>query len=419
MTAMMAFLGLLVLAYLGNILVSGRSVRGYGLPSGVEYLLLGFVVGPSVLGLVSEETLIELRPLLFVGAGWLLLLTGLNWGVLGGKRARVRGFVGSFLLAVVTGVAIVGAVWWTAGRVTPYVGRERWFLAASIAAVGMETTRIAVRWVFERHGADGPLSRSIAALADSDELPALLLVAGLFVLAPLPQSRISLPPLVWFLLTLALGVVLALTCVALMGPKLHRGEALGFVLGAALLGTGVTVRLGLSGVTALFVLGLTLALASPHREELRAELKKSEHPVLLPVLLLTGALVRFEGRALPWILAAALAARFVGKISSGLVLYAFPSGRPAGPWLGLGLLSSGVVTLVIALTLSLRLENEIGNLTLAVAAGMTLFGEMIGPLSLRRSLGRAGELDGKRTTSPPPEVQPLATAAPAESEVSS
>ena len=37
-------LGLLLRAYLGSNLVSGRAIRGFGLPSGSEYLVLGFAL---------------------------------------------------------------------------------------------------------------------------------------------------------------------------------------------------------------------------------------------------------------------------------------------------------------------------------------------------------------------------------------
>ena len=49
MNAIAFLLGLLVLAYLGSILVGGRTIRGFGLASGAEYLVLGFVLGPQVL----------------------------------------------------------------------------------------------------------------------------------------------------------------------------------------------------------------------------------------------------------------------------------------------------------------------------------------------------------------------------------
>ena len=404
MNAMEAFLGLLLLAYLGSILMGGRAIVGYGLPSGSEYLLLGVVTGPAVLGVFDRETQILFDPILQVGLGWLAMITGVRWGVIGGSRhGRAGILLSSFGLAVFACALVSGAVFLVSGWVTPFDFRERLLLAGAAGAVGTETTRIAVRWVFERHGATGPLSRLIAALSDSDELPALLLVAFLFVLSPAPSAAWQLPPLAWLAVTLLLGVVLGLICVALIGDQLHRGEALSFLLGATLLGTGVCVQLGLAGITALFVFGITLSGTSRHRTQLRVLLQKSEAPVMLPVLLLAGAHIDLDGApSTLWIVAAALAARLLAKWASGLFLLAVPAARPAGPLLGLGLLSSGVVTICIGVALLLRIRGTIGGLALTLAAATALFGEALGPLFLKRALGRAGELrspsSGKRTS---------------------
>src|SRR5690606_17917444 len=63
MNPVLLFVGLLVLAYLGSILVGGRAIRGYGLPSGAEYVLLGLLLGPHVLGVLTRDTLTAFQPL--------------------------------------------------------------------------------------------------------------------------------------------------------------------------------------------------------------------------------------------------------------------------------------------------------------------------------------------------------------------
>ena len=53
MNAVFLLVGLLVLSYLGSFLMTRRTVGGAGLPSGVEFAALGFVMGPQVLDVVS------------------------------------------------------------------------------------------------------------------------------------------------------------------------------------------------------------------------------------------------------------------------------------------------------------------------------------------------------------------------------
>src|SRR5688572_16341494 len=110
MSPMTAFIGLLFLAYVGSIVVGGRAVRGYGLPSGSEYLLLGFLLGPYVLGILNREVLEALQPFLVVGAGWLLLVSGMDWGYVDGEPSSFTAILGSFVLALITGGVVFAAV---------------------------------------------------------------------------------------------------------------------------------------------------------------------------------------------------------------------------------------------------------------------------------------------------------------------
>lgn len=393
MSPLFAFVGLLLLSYLGSILVGKRGVRGYGLPSGSEYLLLGMVVGPLGLRSLDVGTLLGFAPLLHAGAGWLLLLTGLDWAARGSAAPRPLPTLVASLLGVITLASVAAAVWFAALHFTDLGSHDRLLLSLATAAVAIETTGIAVRWVFERHGADGPLTRTIRLLTDADDVPALLLAGWVFCMLPRPAGSLALPAVGWFGITLGLGLLLGLAAVTLMGRTFHAGEARSYVLGAALLGIGITVHLGLSTGATLFVLGATISALSRHRGELRQLLHPTEQPILLPVLVLAGALVDWTSHpALYIVVLAALGGRLGGKLVTGFIVWLSPRGRPAGPLLGLGLTPSGAVSLSLALTLALGIRSVVGELVLATAAACALFGELIGPYSLRRALGRAGEV---------------------------
>src|SRR5690606_19176812 len=99
--------------------------------------------------------------------------------------------------------------------------------------------------------------------------------------------------------TLATGAVLGLLAVALLGREFRSAESWGLLLGLTLLGSGAAERVGLSAVSVAFVLGLTVAVLSPHRADIRAMITPTEPSVLLPIALLAGAAVRFE---LHWLL---------------------------------------------------------------------------------------------------------------------
>src|SRR5882724_4742462 len=79
MNAIAFLLALLALAYVGSILVGGRAIRGFGLASGAEYLVLGFVLGPQLLSVVSHSLIDGFQAVIMVGVSWLGLVLGVSY----------------------------------------------------------------------------------------------------------------------------------------------------------------------------------------------------------------------------------------------------------------------------------------------------------------------------------------------------
>ncbi len=380
MNAVLLLVGLLVLSYLGSFLVTGRTVRGAGLPSGVEYVALGFVLGPHVLDLVGGDMLASFEPVVQVALGWLAFAVGLDFGYAGDKRVRAGSLAIGTLGSLLTGGAVGVAVWFALRRLEPQITlSDRLLLAGGIGAACSETTRHAVRWVVERMNARGPLADRLNEIAHTDDLLPLLTIA-------------------------IIGLLLGAGASLLVRSDLRLDETWAVLFGVTLIAIGTTARLALSTLTASFFLGIAMAALSRHGAELRAMVAPTERPVLLPALLLAGAHLDFVASPkLPWIAAAAIGARLVGKIVVGWLLYvASKPARRAGPLVGLSLMSSGALAISIGLAFALRFPGNIGDTVLVVAAVSATFGEFVGPARLRRSLQAAGEIENGAAQSPPP-----------------
>lgn len=407
--AIWLLLGLLLLSYLGSFLFGGHAIRGFGLPSGVEYVVLGFLVGPAVLGVVERSTLASFDSIARVAIGWLMLVVGVTYGSRRGRRVRWSRLVGGWIAALVTGGLVGGIVWLVIPLRVALAPLDRLLLAGGIGAVSAETTRSAVRWVVERHRAAGPVSELIGDLAEGDDVVSLMALAALFALAPAELAiAVSRPALV--VITISVGVVLGAIAAALLGLTSSIEEAWGVLLGVSLFAIGVSTRLGLSTITSMFALGLTMALLSPSRRELSAMVEPTEHPVMLPALLLAGA--RIDVSAAPWIpvfAVIALAARVIAKVivGAGICAVSQPA-RRAGMRLGLGLLPSGALTMSVGFAFALRFQSAIGAAVLVAASVITLFGEFVGLTSLRAALARAGEIGEEAPASPAPSPEEAA-----------
>lgn len=394
MNALILLLGLLVLSYLGSMLRGDRAIRGFGLPSGAEYVFLGFVLGSHALGIIPDDLVLSFKPLLVVAASWIAFIAGLGYTQIGERRIVLhRALVGIIGTALV-GAGVGASVWFALPLIAPELMSDRVLVAGGIALVSCASTRQAVRWVVQRHAASGPLSD---ALADFARASALVPVLGLsLLLAWFPNPKLAVfsfalrVSLAW-----GVGIVLGLVALALVARGLKRDEMWGILVGTSLLAIGVAARLGLSSVAAAFALGLTLGVASRRRAELAAMLRPTERAVLLPLAVLAGALVDVrQAPAIALLLPLAIGARFLSELVRGLwLLIASRSARRAGPLVGYNLLSTGDVSLACAVSLALSFERPAALSVLAIAAAGVIIGELLAPLALKRSLRRAGELD--------------------------
>jgi hypothetical protein len=396
---------LLVLAYLGGFLMGGRGSRGRGLPSGSEWLLAGFLLGPAALGAVGSDDLAAFSPVATVAVAWLALIVGLGFGEGGAGRERLAGLLGGVVTGAVAFAATAGVVV-ALVRFVPAVAaafpddHERLVLAVGVGAVLADTSRRAVRWAIERSGATGPLLSRLSDLTQGDDLVPLAMVGGL-VSGDTSRGVAALPGG-----GLALGLGLGLLTAVLLGRRLASTNLAWSVLfGVSLLAAGLAEQADLLGVTTLFVAGLALGIASPLRSTLRTMASQVEGPVVLPALFIAGARLPLLPRAAVMVVGAALAARVLAKVVSGLGLLALsPTARRAGAPVMLALLPAGPLSVAIGLAVQMRYPGTAGDTVLAAAIAAAVLGEFVGAPALRTAALRASP------SSPPPPPSPPAAA---------
>lgn len=385
MNPFLAFVALLVLAYLGGLLSDSRIGRNLGLASGVEYVMLGVLVGPHALGFFKHGTVVAFAPLLLLAVGWLAAVLGIQYARYGGERVPRALLLSGILIASVTGAGVfvavyaVMSVWGFADWETPGV------LALGTAAVCSGSAHQAVHWATGGQSEERSVSRALGCIGSADNLPPMLIIACMGFVAPHLASRAGAAAM-FPLVGLGLGLVLGATVAALLGGRLERSEFWPVLLGAVFLVVGLALRLDLPLLSPAFVLGLTVAVLSPHRQVIRELVKETERPLLVPALLLAGVLVEVPKSKVEWaVVAAAVSARALLQFVAGCCLAgAFRSLRGNGTLLGQALLSAGGGSLMIALAVYFGHPGQIGRVVLFVALMVTVLGELWGGRALRR-----------------------------------
>jgi len=355
--------------------------------------VLGFLLGPQVLSIVGRSLVETFQPVVLVGVSWLGLVLGVSFLRVGLRRVPLRHVLLGIALSAVVSGCVSAAVLFSAERFTKLPRVELIAFAAVAGLVCSETTRHSVRWIAERHGAQGRLADLAADTARASALFSCLAIS--VVNAWLPGAALpSFSVLGRVAISLALGVVLGFTATLLLGREFRRDESWGILLGTSLLGTGAAARLNLSPLSATFAMGLTLAIVSRHRLDIKTMVTPTEKPVLLPVIMLAGAYVNVKLPAMLLVLIAiALAAKVVARVFCGALLSAtVPAARGQGLEFGVGMLSSGALGLAVALGFVVRHPGTVSDAVLLLAALGVLIGEWLGPAALRRALTLAGEI---------------------------
>lgn len=388
MNEMLLLLGLLAFAYIGNALLAPGQARTPGLPSGAQFIGLGFLLGPHALGVVPSDAADSFRPLAIAATSWLGLILGTAYGYTGDRRLSPRAFFLGFGFSAISAAAIGVCVYATAKWLVHMPESDSRLLALATGLAGCETSRQSVRWAVERGAKPGRLLHLLEELADTYEVVPLVGLAFLFAMAPAPEGSLPLPFWGWIGLPVLLGVILGSTSALLLSSFTQAKETWGALLGAALLGTGVAWRLGLSPVTGLFVMGVCLSLASRQASQLRLLLSRSEPGVLLPMLLLAGALLRLpsDSGSLS-VVAAAVGGRLFTRWLLGFVTGSIArSGPELSHRFGWSLCCTGTINALLALSFALRFPGTVGDIVLATAAVGGITGDVIGAIGLRQAL---------------------------------
>lgn len=400
-------MGLLVLSYLGSLLVGSGRTRG--LASGVEFIGLGFIVGPRALGFIERGMIADFEPIVQVALGWFAFVLGLDFGRVEGRRVSRASAAIGIACALVTGV-IVGAAVWQFFRLTEIPGVDRQaslLLAAGAGAACAETSRYGAAWAQSRWNAKGPVSQLLVDIGASDDLAPLVAAGVVFTLAPTPAGvTLGLPMIGWFVASGGIGVLLGVVTALLLRDV--EGDAVwSAVIGTVLLVVGTAARFGACTVFITFAMGIALAAGSPSRRALRQLVGPTERAVLYPMLLLAGARldpwILVENRMLGALVALVILARIAAKLLSGLVVRAgAPAARPAGPLLGIVLLSAGPVSVSCGFVCALRFPGVVGDTLLLAAVASVILGELVSTLGLRGLLLETGEIALPAPAAPPP-----------------
>lgn len=376
-------------------LVAGHLVKAIRVPEVTGYLLAGVALGPSALGWLSHDNLIAIGLFSEVALGLILFSVGSVFEFslfrrIGRQVVSVTGVESAMAAALVSaGVLLLG---------------QPWQVACLLGAVAIATAPASTLMVVRECDSAGPLTNNLLGIIAVNNLlcitayslvaAAIDLSAGFGTTAGLLDTIYrSGFMLAWQLAgSAALGCLVGMLLAGWSSQVTENGEMLILMAGSILLCVGAARLLDLSPLVASLTVGATMVNFSERSRHLFDALAATDPPFYAIFFVLAGAeldlrlipsigslgLVYLAGRASGKFIGASIAARWLGL-------------EPAVQrYLGFALLAQAGLAIGLTLTINARYP-ELAPIISTVVLGSVAISEVIGPISTRFALVKAGE----------------------------
>jgi hypothetical protein len=302
--------------------------------SGLALLVVGMVLGPAGLGLLSSGTLDALDPLVSLALAALGVFVGLDLRFGGAHEWRLLR-AGTLEAGVTIGVVALGCA--LAAMAAPGLFAPTWLVPVMLGICAASSSTVADHDEAHAHA---------TRLNDLDDVLPIVLAGAIAV-----SLRAGAPgAAAWLLLqTAVMAVLLAVATVLLVRQAAAESEQRVFTIGAVLLLGGIAAHLSLSALAGGLLAGLCWNLAGgAGREHIVRDLRYLQHPLTVPVLVIAGARMSPTSSMLALLLvyvALRSAGKVIGHGLSRRVAFG-PATAATSAW---QLTSPGVVGIAIAL----------------------------------------------------------------------
>jgi Kef-type K+ transport system membrane component KefB len=380
-------------------LAGGRLFERFGIPHVVGYIVVGVMLGDSVLHFLSVKTLDDLSPLTSIALAFIGFMIGgeLKYSLF---QKYGKQFFSILLCEGLLAMLLVSTLTIQLTKNIP--------LGILLGALSSATAPAATVDVLWEYHSKGPLTSTILAIVALDDGLALFLYGFAFAFANalvagggLSVKIMLLQPLIEVFGSLMLGILIALIIDHVLRWIKTRDDQLVINVAAILLASGIAKHFDLSLILTNMAVGLTLTNLHPDRNESNFEVvKEFAPPTYIIFFLFVGARLQLGLMPSMGILGILyVLGRTIGKWV-GSFLGASISGAPptVKKYLGFALFSQAGVAIGLALDIYQHFGQfgsageHLGHTVINVIAASTLLVQIIGPVSVKFAISKAGEI---------------------------
>lgn len=360
--------------------------------SGVEYLLLGVILGQALPGIRDVESLQPIFPVIALTTGWLGLLRGTELRI-HEVRGAPDGLGTAMLLQLVVPGLLVGLIAYFAFEVNAMI-------AALLGCVAAAHSSEPFTVLSARYQVFGPVASLVEKASRLGDV--LVILAFGLVFCVFHEGTPGAPTLNWWQwteVTLVLGAGLGL----LSRPFVAEGQSTHArflaLVGIIFFASGAAYFLALSALMVNLILGIVLVNLSAAGQAVRSTLRDTERPMTIVLFVIAGALVR----PAPVLSVAIGLFTFIVLRALGSMLAARITALRTAlrPDLHRGFVAQSAVVVAMAVTFRIVVEGELVDVAYIVILLSVVFHGLLGPRLLRGLLADAGGLMVREDVEPP------------------
>lgn len=364
----------------------------------VGYIATGIIIGPDVLGIIQLTT-VEIETMTNIALGFVAFIIG------GELTISLFRKMGKSIFAIIIGESL-GA--FTVVFLGVYLLTNNFTLSIIFAAMAPASAPAGTVAVLQEYRAKGKLTNAMLAVVGFDDGFAILIyafsiaIAGVVISGVFSVSNLVINPLVDIGGALLIGIGIGAVFAFLLKRLIEREEIIVVSITAIFLTAGLSILLDVSLILACMALGVMVVnIFHQANKPVFDHIKSISLPIYILFFIIAGINLHL-GLLLTIgaIGAIYIICRIVGKMTGSYMTALASKADPViRNNIGLGILSQAGVAIGLALLASHSLASlgmpEMGTLIVTTIAATTVVFEIIGPLSARFALIRAGEISRK------------------------
>lgn len=391
-------------------LIGGKFISLIKFPRVTGYIIIGILIGPSVLALLSDHMVESFTIIRQVAIGFIGYTIGLELRFSKLKKTGKQVTIITFVQAISTAVLVAGAV----AVYFLATGRDHlWTYALILGAIATATAPGPIVAVVKSYRTKGPVTDVLLPLVALDDAIGIMLFAVMLSLGtsllsgPVSVSHMFLEPAKEIFFSFFFGAVIGFA-VMIVAKKFNR-ESDNFLMmvliGAVFAGIGIGQAVHASAILLPMTIGvvLTNTIDEKYEHRLTKLTDLFSAPILLAFFTIAGAELELDLLLEIGVLGVIyLLVRVVGKVSGAFLSAKAVKAPPTVvKYLGFTLIPQAGVAIDMALTTQLRFEEtpaladfaEIGAVIMTIVLAATVIYEVFGLIVVKSALGAAGEID--------------------------